>query len=345
MARVSVVIPVYNIAEHLRQCLDSVTAQTLAELEIICVDDGSTDESPAILAEYARRDGRIQVITQANAGPGAARNAGMARAAGEYLIFLDSDDWLAPDLLEGMAARAHETGADITICRGVEFDTHTGRELPSGWMLKTQYLPGGVFAPEDAADHLFQFTYGWPWDKLYRMEFVRRERLAYPPLRNSEDLVFVFQSLAAAKKLAILDETLIHHRVNRKASVSNSRHLHPDVPYQALMLFREGLRERGVYPRFERSFLNWAMEFLVWNAANTGSRAAQRDYLFRLKRDWFPALDFDKYPRGFYRDRAAYCKYLLAKHAPYPVFRAVVNTYKGAKRITAAGRRHAAPTG
>ena len=87
MAKVSVIIPVYNVAVQLRRCLDSVAGQTLSDLEIICVDDGSTDESPEILAELAARDRHFTVLTQANAGPGAARNLGLDRATGDYLIF------------------------------------------------------------------------------------------------------------------------------------------------------------------------------------------------------------------------------------------------------------------
>ena len=97
MAQVSVIIPVYNIERHLAQCLDSVAGQSLGDIEVICVDDGSTDGSPAILARYAARSARFRVVTQANAGPGEARNAGLALAGGEYVIFLDSDDWFEPD--------------------------------------------------------------------------------------------------------------------------------------------------------------------------------------------------------------------------------------------------------
>ena len=159
MPQVSVVIPVYNIEAHLRQCLDSVAGQTLSDLEVICVDDGSTDTSPAILEEYAQKDPRFQVIRQANAGPGAARNRGMERSSGRYLIFLDSDDWFEPDFLERMTARAEETGADVTICRADEFDTHSGQVYDGSWMLKTQLLPGAVFSPREAAGAVFQFTY------------------------------------------------------------------------------------------------------------------------------------------------------------------------------------------
>lgn len=331
MAQVSVIIPVHNIEHHLRRCLDSVAGQTLSDLEILCVDDGSTDQSPAILAEYAAKDRRFQIITQANTGPGGARNAGLKRATGEYLIFLDSDDWFEPDLLEKLVGRAGETGADITICQAVEFDTETGRALPSDWMLKGQYLPGETFAPAEIADHLFQFTYGWPWDKLYRAEFVRQAGLCYPPLPNSEDLVFVFQSLALAGRISVVPCPLVHHRVHRMSSVSNSRHRDPKAPYEALKLLRRGLEERGLYPRYQRSFLNWAMEFLVWNVANMGDRGAQRRYFRQLKRVWLPAMGFEAHPQGYYEDGFTYRKYLLVRYAPWPVFSAVLRGYKGWK--------------
>lgn len=327
MARVSVVIPVYNIEKHLRQCLDSVAGQTLQDLEIICVDDGSTDESPEILADYASKDSRFQIITQSNAGPGMARNVGMAQASGEYLIFLDSDDWFEADFLERMVMRAGETGADVTVCRAVEFDTATDRENPSDWMLKIHLVPGEVFTPAQGADHLFQFTYGWPWDKLYRRDFLVETALAYPALPNSEDLVFVFQSLALAQRIAIAPQVLVHHRVNRMASVSNSRHRDPEVPYQALKLLRDGLKERGLFGTFEKSFLNWAMEFLVWAVASMGEAKTRQQYFYRLKRQWLPAMDFDSYPRDYYENRFAYCKYLLAKYVPWPVFSGVLMLY------------------
>jgi len=332
MARVSVVIPVYNIAPHLRQCLDSVVGQTLRDIEVICVDDGSTDESPAILEEYKEKDCRVQVITQNNAGPGAARNTGLNRATGEYLIFLDSDDWFEPELLERMVSRAEESAADVTICKAVEFDTNTGKELPSEWMLKTKYLPGDVFAPGDVADWMFQFTYGWPWDKLYRTGFVRETQLRYPPLPNSEDLVFVFQSLAAAGRICVLNKSLVHHRMNRTASVSNSRHRDPEVPYRALAMLKNALMQRGVYAQFERSFLNWAMEFLIWNVANMGGKEAQRRYYKQLRDVWLPEMRFEWHPASYYRDRWTYAKYLLVRYAPYGVFSGIVSAYQRCKR-------------
>lgn len=333
MPQVSVVIPVYNIEAHLRQCLDSVAGQTLSDLEVICVDDGSTDASPAILEEYAQKDPRFQVIRQANAGPGAARNRGMERSSGRYLIFLDSDDWFEPDFLERMTARAEETGADVTICRADEFDTHSGQVYDGSWMLKTQLLPGAVFSPREAAGAVFQFTYGWPWDKLYRRDYILEEKFRYPALPNSEDLVFIYPSVFCAGRIAILDRVLVHHRVNRRASVSNSRYLHPDVPCQAMELLFQELQQRGLFSTYEQSFLSWAMDFLVWNAANMGNKSAQRQYLHDLKTRWFPLLRFQEHPLSYYGSKKIYVKYILAKYLPEFIFSKIVMLYKKMKQM------------
>ena len=102
---VSVIIPVYNIEQHLQECMDSVLKQSLKNIEVICVDDGSTDGSGKILDEYGKCDRRIKVIHQENAGPGSARNTGLQYARGRFLIFLDSDDWFELDFLESITNR------------------------------------------------------------------------------------------------------------------------------------------------------------------------------------------------------------------------------------------------
>lgn len=331
MAKVSVIIPIYNIQAHLAQCLDSLAAQTLSDLECICVDDGSTDSSPAILADYAARDSRFTVLTQENRGPGLARNAGLAAATGEYVSFLDSDDYFAPAFLSEMTARADETQADAVICQAVEFDTATGRELPSDWMLKKQYLPGDVFAPGDIAAYLFQFTYGMAWDKLYRRDWLLSTGILFPDLRNSEDLAFVFPSLLAARRIAILPKVFIHHRVNRAASVSNTRRKQPDAAYRAFELVEAYLTGHGLMPTYRQSFLNWAMEFLVWHVCNISDRDIQDRYLTVIRRDWFPRLNFGAHPASYYRDKKQYAKYLLARYAPRPLFYGVLRAYKQGK--------------
>ena len=330
---VSVVIPIYNVAPYLRQCLDSVAEQTLNDIEIICVDDGSTDESPNILREYEEKDKRFYVVRQQNGGPGKARNTGFDLATGKYLIFLDSDDWFEKKMLEEMTDEAEKSKADIVICRAEGFDTNTKCSLPSDWMLKKEFLPNSVFTPQEIGDHLFQFTYGWPWDKLYRREFIKKKGLLFPALPNSEYLVFVFQSLAAADKMVVMDQMFVHHRTSRMSSVSNSRHRDPGASYSAVKELKAGLVKEGTYKIYEKSYLNWAMDFLVWNAANMGDGKAQRYYLRQLKRHWLPELELEKYPANYYENRILYLKYLLMRYAPNLLFSAIVSGYHFCKKI------------
>ena len=125
--KVSVIIPVYNIEEYLSQCLDTVLNQTLKEIEIICVDDGSTDNSLDILINYAKRDKRMTILKQENLHSGVARNAGISVAKGNYLSFLDSDDFFELDMLEKMYNKIFEKNSDIIICRCKSIDLNNGK--------------------------------------------------------------------------------------------------------------------------------------------------------------------------------------------------------------------------
>ena len=134
MVKVSVIIPVYNVEPYLKQCMDSVVGQTLKDIEIICVDDGSTDGSLDILREYAAEDNRIQIIEQKNAGAGAARNNGMRHATGKYLSFLDSDDFFEPRMLEKAYDLAEKDQADFVAYKSDQYHTavsYTHLTLPT----------------------------------------------------------------------------------------------------------------------------------------------------------------------------------------------------------------------
>lgn len=326
--KVSVIIPVYNAGKYLRQCLDSVVNQSLREIEVICVDDGAADSSPEILADYAAGDRRIQVITQENCGPGMARNRGLSAARGKYIIFLDADDWFARDMLSSLFDTAERNGADITICGTERFDDQTGKALDSGWMLKTEYLPGEAFAPEEIAPHLFQFTYGQVWDKLYRRSFLREKALSFPDMRAAEDTAFVYQSLLLADRISVLPEVKIHYRVNVRGSVSNSFMKYPEAPFKAFALIYDFLKESGLYQRYERSFLNWAMEYLTWQISNMPDQTLRRRYYDEVHSKWFPELKLEQFPASFFEKRKIYMKYLLTRFLPFPLYTAVVDIYK-----------------
>ena len=330
--KVSVIIPVYNTEQYLRQCLDTVVNQTLREIEIICVDDASTHGSRAILQEFVQQDSRFKVFHQENQGQGKARNNGLYQGEGKFVVFLDSGDWFEPVFLQEMVQEGGRTGADITICSSDEFDVNTNRFGDGSWMLKSEMVPKDAFSPLEIADSLFQFTYGWPWDKLYRAEFIQQEHFLFPDLPNSEDLVFVFTSLAAASKITIVQEVEVHHRMSRASSVSNSRCRAPEATYQAVAKLRERLYQMGNYYPFEKSFQIWAIDFLIWNAANMGCRSVQETYVKRLKKEWLPGMGLNKCSASLFPNWFLYGKYLLLRFAPWPVFSFVVSAYHKSKR-------------
>lgn len=349
---VSVVIPVYNAEMYLDKCMNDILHQTLTHLEIICVDDGSTDQSSKMLDSYANTDDRVRVLHQKNAGPGAARNCGLQQASGEYLIFLDADDRFEPDFLEVLLKKAEHTHADVVICDSDSFRTGVGTISTAGKKLKMEFVPGDCFSPEDIGKRIFQLSNGWSWDKLYRTDFVKKNELDFPELKNSEDLVFVLFSLALAKTIAVSDAVLVHHRINRSTSVSNSIYRSIDAPVQAVLLLRQRLVDKCLYERYEQSFLNWSMDFLTWNAANLGYGAPGRCFYQTLKKKWFAALQFKAHSRAYYFDRRIYLRYVLIRHAPYPVFILIVllnrhlktcrerryHDFKKRKQILSAGR-------
>ncbi|GHU72400.1 hypothetical protein FACS189450_10130 [Spirochaetia bacterium] len=157
MSIISIIVPVYKVEKYLRRCLDSIIEQTFIGFECILVDDGSPDGCPAICDEYAKKDSRFVVIHQANTGVSAARNAGLDIARGDWIWFVDSDDWLEPNALETLYAKQQETGADIVIGGSYwHFNHRTVTKMPK------------IDAGKDILVNFFIYDYGHLWDKLYK---------------------------------------------------------------------------------------------------------------------------------------------------------------------------------
>ena len=217
--KVTVIMPVYNAAEYLRESLDCLTKQTLQDIEIICVDDGSTDESLCILEEYSKKDNRFMVLSQKNLHAGVARNNGIDHASGEYMIFLDADDLFELELLEKTYKQGIQQDADIVLFDADYFNTETGERLVQNHLLRTELLDGKeVFSRKDIPDRLFTITTTCPWTKLYSRKFIEKYKLRFQNLRHSNDVYFVLSSLALAERITYLNEKLVYYRVNQTKS-------------------------------------------------------------------------------------------------------------------------------
>lgn len=214
MRKISIIVPVYNVEALLPKCLDSICAQTYRDLEIIVVDDGATDSSGQICDEYARRDPRIRVIHQANAGLAGARNAGLDIAQGAYIGFVDSDDHIAPEMYETLLACLECHGADIAVC-GRYLQTESGTLSPMG------ELPEPLAFDSHEAVRRLLLTDGMDaaaWDKLYRRELF--EGVRYPLKYVSEDIPVTYRLLCRAKRIAHCGKPLYYYLL-RAGSLSH----------------------------------------------------------------------------------------------------------------------------
>ena len=277
--KISVIVPIYNGEKDLHACLDSILSQELKEIELICIDDASTDSTKDILREYQRKDHRIvTVFNHLNCGAGASRNFGLHIAKGKYVIFLDADDIFETNMLVEAYHRIETYKADICIFREDQF-FHDSREyMPYPYSPSiAKYLENqGVFSPDKVKDILFNLWNGWAWDKLFRREFILENNFSFQEIRSSEDGFFVHAALATAKNLTFLNQRYVHHRINRSSSLSNSRDSSWMCCYTYLHALRKYLIEQQMFLMYEKSFINWSSDFLYWNywSLNEESRRA-----------------------------------------------------------------------
>lgn len=213
---ITLIIPVYNVILYLRQCLDSVVAQTYPNLEILIVDDGSTDGSGAVCDAYALRDERITVFHTENGGLSAARNYALDRTHGAYIAFLDSDDWMDADTLERMMSASLSYDADIVTCRHSSvWKTH--EEFPHTQDSCLNVLEGNAI--QEVLPSM-NYVGNVAWNKLYRAELFSEIR--FPCGRVYEDIATTYQVAALSERIINLPDVLIHYRI-RKSSISRSR--------------------------------------------------------------------------------------------------------------------------
>ena len=276
--KVSVIIPVYNVEEYLRECLDSVVNQTLKEIEIICVDDGSTDNSLEILKEYAKKDSRITVITQQNLHAGVARNAGLAVAKGEYLSFLDSDDFFELNMLEETYEVAKTENSDLTFYQYKNYNNETKQtEKIAGINKQFPVNEKGyaVLQTTDIASQLFTICNPMPWNKLISHQLVKQEQLFFQSLTASNDVYFSQMILAYSQKIVLWYKTFVYYRYNRKSSLKNNRDKYPLNFCYAFSGIFNTLKNKNLYEKYQKTFLTSYLSSALWTVEHTDKARQQ----------------------------------------------------------------------
>lgn len=221
---ISIIVPVYNMEKYLERCVNSILAQTYDKIEIILVDDGSTDDSAQMCDEYAQKDTRIKVVHKKNGGLSDARNAGLDVASGGFIGYVDSDDWIEPDMYERMHTACVSNNAQIAVCRYMceneGADTDKGQEKnESDESDEIVKLSRDELLRIYICGHDKYVIYNSVWSKLFRRDIV--EGVLFPKGRNSEDIMYTTRAFCGIDKAVYIDRSLYHYVLNRKDSIMN----------------------------------------------------------------------------------------------------------------------------
>lgn len=304
---VSVIMPVYNVEEYIEQGLNSLLNQTMKHIEIICVDDGSTDHSLEILNRYAAMDKRVRVFTQKNKFAGAARNLGLANARGEYVIFLDSDDFFSENLTKEayFIAKLHE--ADVVLFGAKHYNNVTGEFKDAKWLLNSYAAPRKQpFSYRDCPDTLYRITTPCPWTKMFRRQFVLDAGLQFQAIQNSNDLFFTYAALPMAKRIVTLDKELVYYRVGLANNLQSTKKKNPFCFYEAYRAWHDKLAELGVLEELRQSYVSVALSGCMHNLRTQRDPEVKQAVFDRLKNEIFRELEVVGHEQSYYFSKKDY---------------------------------------
>ncbi|WP_297195463.1 glycosyltransferase [uncultured Campylobacter sp.] len=214
--KVSIIVPIYNVEKYLRQCLDSIVNQTLKDIEIILVDDGSTDSCPSICDEYASKDKRIIVIHKENKGLGAAYNTGLDIAKGEYIGFVESDDWIESNMYEELYNKAVESGSDLVKCMFYKYNSKAKKKSIPYKQRRADFeldkcTKDSAFKINECKKLLIYHSSIWA--SLYKKDFVSNLRFQESKGASYQDFPFMMEALMLAKSISAVKKRLYHYRL------------------------------------------------------------------------------------------------------------------------------------
>lgn len=307
---VSVIIPVYNTEKGLEQCLNSVLEQTYQNLEVILIDDGSTDGSGEICDRYADQDRRVRVVHQKNAGVAAARNIGLDMATGAYIGWVDSDDWIEPQMFEHMLNGALAYRADIVICG--RHEVYPGHSFVKSWK-QQEILNRSQAVSLLVEDDLVK---SYLWDKLWRRELF--ENICIPDLRVFEDMAVMYPLFIKAERVLCLPEVLYHYK-HERGSLSENPSLESRFDFYTVTKARyESLQQDfpQLAERIEAVLVSAAIH--IWTVFGKCTRQERAEYKEKI----MEIADFCKkhYKKARMKQRMGMAGQLVLRLTPYPTW-------------------------
>ena len=285
MCKISVLIPVYNVEDYLKECLDSVCSQSFKDIEIICVNDGSSDDSLNILKNYSDVDSRIRIISQRNKGLGAARNNALKHANGKYIYFLDSDDYIDLKTLEILYNNALSNDSDIVLYKFRIFDDNKNvhsrhEEYKIDEIFGDIDYSNFVFSCKDVKKHVLNTAFS-ACLKLYKKEFLDLwDDLYFPEGLSFEDIVFHVKVMIRASKISFVPNSFYYYRSNLK-SILNFSFNALDI-FRIIDLVEEFLHKNNCYSEFEDEFIFFKISQILAYIIS----AKSQDYFSKAKEEF-----------------------------------------------------------
>lgn len=264
----SVIIPVYNVEKYLKECLDSLINQTFKNIEFIFINDGSTDNSVQIIEEYAQKDARIKLITQQNQGQGIARNNGIKLAKGEYIAFIDPDDWVDLELFQELNTFIEQRHPDVLQFDFYEFYEYSGITKPYNLAKKFKrkfnydLTKKNYYSWKDCNNRCLTRLSPLCWNKVYSKQFLIDNNIVFAPNKFGEDLLFSHNVLFSAEKIYVLDKYLYYYR-HRANSATNKKIENIYWTFENLDFTKNLLVEKGIYEALKKEYNRYKLKKII----------------------------------------------------------------------------------
>ena len=278
---ISIVLPTYNVAQYLQQCLESVAAQTYRNIEVIIIIDGATDGSYEIAQEFCKTDNRFNVYWQENAGSGPARNAGLAHCKGEFVMFVDPDDWIEPELLEKLYEAQQEGDYDLVASIRIKAECNSKGEVKriTHKHFEDEIIDGQEAVRDAYMRMLRTAAVSSPTQKLYKMAIIRENNVEFPPLKRSQDIVFNYRYYHHIRSLRLISYSGYYYRAMPTQTAGKS---HADYYKTILFLYNDlkSLYQSWNMPFPEKDMCDWFFRVRIYS--NLQKAVAQKWNMTRL---------------------------------------------------------------
>lgn len=311
--KISILVPCYNVEKYLPQCIDSIISQTLEEIEIICLNDGSTDHTLDILKRYAESDSRINIIDKPNSGYGATMNLGLSKAKGKYIGIVESDDYIEKRMFETLYTAAEKDNLDYVRCLYREFDEVKGRTRIVDDSIYGLFECGRPFCPREQKKIFF--IPPSIWAGLYRRDFLEKDEIRFldTPGASYQDTSFAFKVLICTDKMMVIPEVLHNYRINGNSSVNSTSKVFCVCDEEAeIRRFAKSYRDGEFYGDLKEVMANRAYGAYKWNYRRL-SPPLKRMFIKRWSNDVSAMFNNGEITRKYFSRSRRFRLWLVAK--------------------------------